>query len=423
MRVVIVHDSDELYLLVSQYLAIEWPEIEVESLALDNEPGWQAGDIALVGAARDAAARDWIGRHAARAGTPPLIAIADDAPALSAEGWPVRVVARAELGRGSLAEAVRDARTRHERDDRTLDLRKGGAPVPAAPRAAPANGAPPAPGVAVHRDTGKAILIRGYRVLSKIGEGGMASVFLSRRESDGAEVVLKILDSSLTQEDDQLQRFMHEFSIISQFDSPYVVKIHDQGFTDDHVFIVMEYFARGDLKARLRNGISRRHALQVLFHIGCALEVIHAAGVTHRDLKPQNVMFRADRSLAVADFGISKEAVPDPTTVTLNSTIMGTPFYISPEMIDSRHADARSDIYSLGVMFYEMLMGVRPFEATSVMMLLYKHTHEAVPRLPPELQGFQVLMDRMLAKNPDERFPNAGALLDYVVKHWHADLA
>jgi serine/threonine protein kinase len=249
----------------------------------------------------------------------------------------------------------------------------------------------------------------------------MASVFLAERLEDGQQLVLKILDSKLTQEDDQLQRFMHEFSIISQFDSPHIVKILEQGFTDDHVFIAMEYFERGDLKQRIQQGVTRRLALQVLFNIGQALEVIHGRGIIHRDLKPQNVMFRADGTLAVADFGISKEMVPN-LSATLNSSIMGTPFYISPEMVDAMKADERSDLYSLGVIFYEMLMGRRPFEATSVMMLLYKHMHEPVPSLPAKYAEFQPLIDRLLAKRPEQRFQNAGVMLAFLNQHWHAYL-
>lgn len=426
MRVLVIHDDEELFLLLSQYLAIEWPQVEVEELGTlsptqpEARPAWSGYDVILVASASDEILQRWFDLQHAHIDTLPVVFVSGGSAGkdhiLHAGAY--ICVAQFELNRKTLVSAINATLDKKRKsNENTIDLHE--AANQELSELIQKQSTPDS--IAVHRDTGKAIEIRGYKLRKKVGEGGMSTVYLAQRVEDRKEVVLKILDSKLTQDDEQLRRFMYEFSIISEFNSPYVVYIYDQGFTDDHVFIAMEYFARGDLKQRMQQGVSRHHALQILFHIACALEVIHKHGIIHRDLKPQNIMFRADGTLAVADFGISKATeLPGEAADT---TIMGTPFYISPEMIGSMQSDERSDLYSLGVIFYEMLTGRRPYEATSVMMLLYKHTHDPIPRLPAKHAEFQEVIDRLLAKKPENRFRSAGALIDYLVKRWHAELA
>ena len=154
-------------------------------------------------------------------------------------------------------------------------------------------------------------------------------------------------------------------------------------------------------------------ALHFLVEIGKALDAIHIAGVVHRDLKPQNVMFRSDGSLALVDFGVSKELM-DSHPLTRHGQVYGTPNYMSPEQAQGLPVDCRGDLYSLGVIFYELLTGTKPFRAPDPISMMHKHIYEPVPALPPALGRFQGLVDHLLAKKPEGRFANTKEMLDAV---------
>jgi len=256
--------------------------------------------------------------------------------------------------------------------------------------------------------------LRGYRLNRKIGSGGMTEVYLAERESDGEPVVLKVLDASSKGAGEHLARFIQEYALLSRIDHPNVVRIHDQGFTDDHAFIAMEYFPRGDLRSELGEGMSPQRALKVLEQVARALAAIHAHGIIHRDLKPENIMRRADDTVALADFGIAKSLRPGDhvmDTQTRHGDVVGTPFYLSPEQAAGQPITPLSDLYSLGVVFYEMLTGERPYRAESLDALLAQHLGAPTPRLPAEHEGLQPLVDRLMAKRPQDRFAGADALL------------
>jgi serine/threonine protein kinase len=255
--------------------------------------------------------------------------------------------------------------------------------------------------------------INGYRVNRKIGSGGMSTVYLVERMSDKQDVVLKILDSKLCEDNEFLMRFIQEFGLIAKIDSRHIVKIFDQGFTDRHVYIAMEYFANGDLRARIKKGVTPGDAVGLLTQVALALKAIHEFGIVHRDLKPENIMFRADDSLAIVDFGIAK-MISDVNSLTQTGHILGTPYYLSPEQAQGSALDGRSDLYSAGVMMFEMLTQRRPFTATTPIALVNKHIREPVPRLPVGMERYQDLIDRLMAKRAAERFANAQQLLDYL---------
>ena len=140
-----------------------------------------------------------------------------------------------------------------------------------------------------------------------------------------------------------------------------------------------------------------------------ALAAIHAAGVLHRDLKPGNVMMRADGSVALIDFGLAKQLSLE-AEITATGEIFGTPYYMSPEQGHGRDVDARSDVYSLGVIFYEMLTGKKPYLAPTPMAVIYKHSHAPIPRLPEDLTDWQPLLERLLAKEPQDRYQSAAEI-------------
>jgi tRNA A-37 threonylcarbamoyl transferase component Bud32/DNA-binding NarL/FixJ family response regulator len=260
-----------------------------------------------------------------------------------------------------------------------------------------------------------AVRVPGYQVLRKIGEGGMANVYLAESQKLKAQVVLKVLDAKLLADDNFLRRFARECRIISKLQNEHVVAIYDHGVTDDYAFLAMEYFPGGDLKERIQRGVSSIEALKILVQIARALEAVHAAGVVHRDIKPQNIMFREGTRLALVDFGLAKE-LDAKATLTNAGMVIATPVYMSPEACMGNAQDARSDLYSVGVILYEMLSGKPPFSASSATALAYQHVNSPVPRLPARLSGYQSIVDKLMAKRPEDRFQSARELFAHV---WH----
>jgi class 3 adenylate cyclase/tRNA A-37 threonylcarbamoyl transferase component Bud32 len=266
----------------------------------------------------------------------------------------------------------------------------------------------------------KRVMIQGYRVVSKIGRGGSSIVYLAERESDKQQVVLKILNATAGLDEIMLQRFVQEFDIISSIDHPNVVKIYDRGFSDRHAYIAMEYFPDGSLAEVIPKGLSARQALSLLAQAASALREIHNRGIVHRDIKPANLMARADGSIVLADFGIAKR-LGDDLGHTRHGELYGTPYYVSPEQIEGSPATTQSDIYSLGIIFHEMLTGQRPFEAESVSGLIALHVSAPRPKLPEALARYQGLLDRMTAVDPRNRYENADELLEGIDGVWTRD--
>jgi serine/threonine protein kinase len=212
---------------------------------------------------------------------------------------------------------------------------------------------------------------------------------------------------------DPLQRFIQEFVLLSQLAHPNVAKIYRQGFSAGHAFIAMEYFEQGDLRARIDQGIDAATALSYARQTAAALDAIHGIGIVHRDLKPANLMLRRDGSLALADFGIAKH-LSALMTDTAHDQVVGTPYYLSPEQATGRPVDQRCDLYSLGLILYEMLTGQKPYRATSAEAMLDLHINAPVPLLPAPNEALQPVLERLMAKDCERRYPSA--------RHFIADL-
>jgi serine/threonine protein kinase len=210
---------------------------------------------------------------------------------------------------------------------------------------------------------------------------------------------------------------VQEFDIISSIDHPNVVKIYDRGFSDRHAYIAMEYFPDGSLVEVIQRGLSGRQSLSLLAQAASALREIHSRGVIHRDIKPGNLMARGDGSIVLADFGIAKR-VDDAKSRTRHGELYGTPYYVSPEQIEGNPATAQSDIYSLGIIFHEMLTGQRPFESESVSGLIAMHVSAPRPKLPEALAEYQPLLDRMIAVDPRTRYRTAEELIEGIDQTW-----
>jgi serine/threonine-protein kinase PpkA len=264
--------------------------------------------------------------------------------------------------------------------------------------------------------------LRGYRVVRKIGSGGMTDVYLTHRDTDGLPIVLKVLNASGTGASEHLSRFIQEYALLSQIDHPNVIKIYDQGFTDDHAYIAMEYFERGDLRAQFA-GLGQQRVLSVTAQVAQALQAIHARGVVHRDLKPENLMVRVDDSIALADFGIAKSVIAGDNmlfTQTSHGVVVGTPYYLSPEQAAGKAITPRSDFYSLGVMMFEMLAGSRPYRGDSLQELLDRHMNAPTPPLPGAHSALQPLVDKLMAKDPAQRHASADELLQDLRRYGYA---
>jgi eukaryotic-like serine/threonine-protein kinase len=252
--------------------------------------------------------------------------------------------------------------------------------------------------------------IRGYRCIRRLAAGPMSDLFVGESERAGTLVALKVardLQDEQHQPLDMFRRFLQEYEIAQRINNPAVVRLHDLGVSDEHAWLVMEYFAFGDLRRRMQARLTPRDALRLAAAIARALATIHAAGVLHRDLKPGNIMLREDGSIALIDFGLSKDAALA-LDLTDTGTIFGTPHYMSPEQGHAEPVDARSDLYSLGVILFEMLTGEKPYRAENPMAIVYKHRKEPIPQLPPQFAAVQPLLEQLLAKAPGDRF--AGAL-------------
>lgn len=262
------------------------------------------------------------------------------------------------------------------------------------------------------RDEVMRIEIPGYRLIREIGRGGMSSVILAERLEDQYNVVLKIMFTRGMKDPTALKRFMLEYNLLSHVEHPHVVRIYERAFAAEFAYIAMEYFPAGDLAGRIKKGIHPTESLEYLRQMASGLSAVHERGIIHRDIKPGNMLFKQNDALAITDFGVAKEADDqEMEDITVNNMVVGTPYYISPEQGSGMKVDQRSDLYSLGIIFFQMLTGKRPFTGNSVSELLRAHVIEPVPRLPDPLARYQPLIDGLLAKDPDERFQNTRELL------------
>jgi len=407
MRFLIVDESAEFRRTLSDMLYARWPDAEVDQWN-PRERGNPATTLARTSysavlldshpAGEDGIA--WVAKIRKLPGSPPILLVADHGDthvAIQAmKAGAADFLRKTGLTPEKLARSLEDALREHEvrRQEITgthspfartvpIDPHRIGAPV--------GNDAPAIP---------------GYRTLRMIGEGGMAQVYLAERKRDGIQLVLKVLDPGLRRDGIFLKRFEREYKLIVALENEYVVRVYDHGFSGEHPYIAMEYLSGGTLAARMQEGMTSLAALRLTSQIAKALDAIHTHGIVHRDLKPQNIMFRDSGRPVIVDFGLAKDLASE-IELTRQGEVMATPRYMSPEQCMGREADARSDLYSLGAIFFEMLTGQRLFGDMSPADLVYQHVHGPVPQLPARLAGYQTIIDRLLAKKPEDRFQSA----------------
>ncbi len=397
MRVLIIDDDNEYRRVLRYHLEVEWPDLTIQEYQPSSAGSLPQAfpladlDLVLLGYPLEQEPRLAMLRSlCGRTGCPPVIVFA-------AEGDEFLAVEAMKLG---AADYFPKSRLTHQR-------------LISSARALIRASRPDAKDSGASRSVGPVLTgLRRHTFIAELHSGDLSSVYLAQEEGTGRRRVFKILkhmpDSGSS---DLFDRFLLEYEVIAKVDHPNVVKIFDLGIADDHAFIAMEYLAGGSLAERLRCGMSLAEALDYARQIARALAAIHEAGILHRDLKPANVMLRGDDTIALIDFGLAKQMKLE-AAITGTGRIFGTPYYMSPEQGHAEPVDERSDIYSLGCIFYEMLTGRRPFLADSPMAVIYQHSHAARPVLVDGHQELQPILDGMIAIDPTDRFQSALQLLE-----------
>jgi len=412
MRVLVIDDSPEFRERAVQYLAAALPDAQVTTWdpAAQGKPSvgfdWRRFDALILddtpGPGQDGL--EWLRELRAEGHVPPTLVVAEaggeDLAVKAIRAGAVDCLKKSDVTPIRLAMAIKEATIEAVTVARDAESLRVTQQLPVAEIGQPAGN--------VKLD------VPGYRVLRKIGEGGMSRVYLAERESDGLRLVLKMLDPSLARDPQSQARFVREYKIIQRIQNEHVVMIFDQGFTSPDPWLAMEYFPGGDLGERIRNGISSMGALKILVQIAQALDAVHSAGVVHRDLKPQNIMFRVNHRLALLDFGLARE-LDATATLTQKGMVMATPLYMSPEQCLGHPHEARGDLYAAGVILYEMLTGKHLYEGANASALAYQHVHGEIPQLPKRLAGYQPILARLIAKRPDDRFQSARELFNHIV--------
>jgi DNA-binding response OmpR family regulator len=251
--------------------------------------------------------------------------------------------------------------------------------------------------------------IPGYTIHAAIGESEKAAVYVATSAALNENVALKV-SKTLRDEAAGRQFLEREYTAIVAIRDPSVVQIYDYGVHAGYEYLVMEYLPRGDLKARMQQVLTEQEALRYVAQIAAALQVVHHAGLLHRDLKPPNVMLRENGDVALIDFGLAR-ALDGSTPSTRTGVLRGSPYYMSPEQAMGEVLDARSDFYSLGIMYYEMLTGKKPYTGGSAMDVLQQHVNAPLPMLPKALVHHEPLLLKLMAKSREDRFASAEDIL------------
>lgn len=245
--------------------------------------------------------------------------------------------------------------------------------------------------------------IPGYRIIRELGRGGMATVYLAIQEKFDREVAVKILDEAIEQDQTFSARFQRESRIVSKLSHPNIVQVYDVGLHDGRHYLAMELLTGGELNDRLEAGLALPDAFRAIKEIAKALDFAHGKGFIHRDIKPENILFREEGSAVLSDFGIARD-VDNESQITTIGSVVGTPYYMSPEQVTGDKLDGRADIYSLGVVFYKALTGEVPYDGATALDIGIRHIKDPIPRLPGPLTRFQSIIDKFLEKSPTRRF-------------------
>jgi len=407
VKVLIIDDDEDLRNILAHYLKQEWPEIQVEQfdpLERDMpEASFPLGEydvVILDYMLGRGDGLDWLQQFKLRPDCPPILF-------LTGAGNEVIAVRAMKVGADDYQRKQELTREKLVTSVRELTRAKSGQSV-----------TPEIAARAEGHELGARIRIPGIKVLRLIGEGGMSRVYLASREGDDEPLVVKILRSEFSGNKTALDRFIEEYNLVERIRSRHVARIHGHGVSADLAYLVMEFFDGGDLNKRLGDrALDPEECLKIFRELMFALGDIHEQGVLHRDLKPQNLMFRADGSLAVLDFGIAKHV--DAVDRTGHGEILGTPRYMSPEQVRGAALDLRTDIYSAGVLLFQMLSGTHLFDGETAVEVALHHLNTQPPDLPEHLVQYQRLLDKLVEKDRDARFRNADEVIGFLSRKFY----
>ncbi|HHL19640.1 MAG TPA: serine/threonine protein kinase [Thiothrix sp.] len=260
------------------------------------------------------------------------------------------------------------------------------------------------------------ISIPNYVIEEKIGAGGMAEVYLAKHKILPRHAAIKVMSANLITDKSFKDSFIKEGQIMAQLKHPHIVEIYDIGVSNDLCYMAIELLEKESLKEKLEKAaLPIAETLTIIKQLSSAIQYAHDKNYIHRDIKPANTLFRNNGDAILTDFGISKlqGTVGD---LTQMGYLIGSPYYMSPEQIQGQTLDKRSDIYSLGIMFYEMLTGKKPFSGSTTVAITYEHVHADIPILDAEFEQFQPVINQVLQKNKEDRYAEvtdfANALLE-----------
>ncbi len=259
------------------------------------------------------------------------------------------------------------------------------------------------------------LTIPNFTLGKEIGRGGMARVFLGEQLEPKRKVAIKIVTPQ-GNDPKILEDLQKEGDTVAQFSHPNIVTVFSCGVIEQNYYLAMEILGGGDLAQKIESGITELEAFNIMLDMAKALEHAHKRGTLHRDIKPENILFHEDGQAVLVDFGIAK-AQNTVSEFTRVGAVVGTPHYMSPERALGKEIDERSDLYALGVVLYEMLIGKKVFEGSDTFAISYAHVHEPVPDLPEDKSKYQTLLNKLLAKNPDDRFQTATQLVSQLKKY------
>jgi eukaryotic-like serine/threonine-protein kinase len=410
MRVLIIDDDEDLHALLSHHITQQWPDADIELYNPLEKPMPEASfplgdyDVMILDYMLGRGdGLEWLAEFKKRADCPKVLFLTGAGNEIIA----VRAMKagaddyqrKQEMTREKLITSLRDLTT--DTVEKTLN-----------------------PELAARMEghsLGDRMRIPGIRVLHLIGEGGMSRVYLASRERDDEPLVVKVLRDEVTADTRALARFMEEYTLVERIQSRHVARVYDHGTSEEHAYLVMEFFEGGDLMKRLGGKpLAAPECLRIFRELMMALGDIHEKGILHRDLKPQNLMFRNDGSLAIVDFGIAKHI--DAADLTGQGEILGTPRYMSPEQVQGRALDLRTDIYSAGVLLFQMLTGRHLFDGDTAVEVALHHLNTPPQALPDELREYQRLLDKLLDKDRDARFRNADEVLGFLLRKFEQPL-
>jgi serine/threonine protein kinase len=260
-----------------------------------------------------------------------------------------------------------------------------------------------------------------YEIIEKLASGGMADVYRARQESLDRDVAIKVLPAIMSRDETFRARFEQEARAVAQLHHPNILTVFDYGDEDGMAYLVMEYAAGGTLKDRIAGPLPLDEAIEIASQLACALDYAHQRGLVHRDVKPSNVLLDDDGRPLLSDFGLVKMAA-DNKGLTQSGVSIGTPEYMSPEQSQGLSIDHRSDIYSLGVILYELVTGQPPYTADTPLAVILKHITERPPpprELRPELpSGVEAVILKAMAKVPEQRYAGASEMVSALRSAW-----